>query len=80
VLQKGTRIKVRRKGYRTVTGRVTRVFEYPSELEMPSMVEYRSFWNGGLYVAKWSEVHVEDRQQQKSPSKNENEENEDECR
>ena len=48
LLEKGTKIRVKRLGARTVTGVVTRVYRS----EQCELVEYRSYYSGGLYIAK----------------------------
>jgi hypothetical protein len=52
LLEKGTKLRVKRLGARTVTGVVTNVFNKCSENYVGLLVEYRSYYSGGLYIAK----------------------------
>ena len=58
---RGDKIQVKRPFQRTITGKVTRVFYFPPELGIPSNVEYRSFFNGGLYITKETQCMPYDR-------------------
>lgn len=52
MLREGDKIKVHRAGNRPVLGKIVRLYEFPPDLGVEPVVEYRSFYSGGYYLTR----------------------------